>query len=68
VHFALSQQRLWIVYGRTGQGTMAGEDVYLQKWLAFGDPASKVRFGKDIVAMHFELRGIRPVSRQDQMK
>ena len=67
-HFALSQQRLWVVYGRTGQGTMAGEDVYLQKWLAFGDPASKVRFGKDIVAMHFELRGIRPVSRQDQMK
>jgi uncharacterized membrane protein len=63
-HFASSQQRLWVVYGRTGQGTMAGADVYLQKWLAFGDPASKVSFGNDIVAMRFELRSIRSVSRQ----
>jgi len=67
-HFASPQQRLWVVYGRTGQGTMAGEDVYLQKWLAFGDPTSKVRFGKDIVAMRFDLRGIRSVSRQGQIK
>jgi hypothetical protein len=47
---------------------MAGEDVYLQKWLAFGDPTFKVRFGKDIVAMRFDLRGIRSVSRQGQIK
>jgi hypothetical protein len=67
-HFASSQQRLWVVYGRAGQGTMVGEDVYLQKWLAFGDPASKVRFGKDIVAMRFDLRSHRSVSRQDQIK
>jgi mannosyltransferase len=67
-HFALSQQRLWVVYGRAGQGTMAGEDVYLQKWLAFGDSTSKVRFGKDIVAMRFDLQSIRSVSRQDQIK
>jgi hypothetical protein len=67
-HFASPQQRLWVVYGRTGQGTMAGEDVYLQKWLAFGDPTSKVSFGKDIVAMRFDLRGIRSVSRQGQIK
>ena len=67
-HFASPQQRLWVVYGRTGQGTMAGEDVYLQKWLAFGDPTSKVRFGKDVVAMRFDLRGIRSVSRQGQIK
>jgi mannosyltransferase len=67
-HFASSQQRLWVVYGRTGQGTTAGADVYLQKWLAFGDPTSKVSFGNDIVAMRFDLRGIRSASRQHQMK
>jgi len=67
-HFASSQQRLWVVYGRAGQGTMVREDVYLQKWLAFGDPASKVSFGNDIVAMRFDLQGIRSVSRQDQIK
>jgi hypothetical protein len=50
-HFASSQKHLWVVYGRTGQGTIAGADVYLQKWFAFGDPASKVSFGNDIVAM-----------------
>ena len=37
------QQRIWVVYGRTGQATMAGEDVYLQSWLAFGDPVSKAK-------------------------
>jgi hypothetical protein len=47
---------------------MAGADVYLQKWLAFGDPASMVSFGNDIVAMRFDLRSIRSVSRQDQIK
>jgi mannosyltransferase len=67
-HFASSQQRLWVVYGRAGQGTMVREDVYLQKWLAFGDPASKVSFGNDIVAMRFDLHGIRSVSQQDQIK
>jgi mannosyltransferase len=67
-HFMSSHQRLWVVYGRTGQGKMAGEDVYLQKWLAFGNPDSEVRFGKDIVAMHFDLRGILSASRQGQMK
>jgi mannosyltransferase len=67
-HFTASQQRLWVVYGRTGQGTLTGEDAYLQKWLAFGNPDSKVRFGKDIVAMHFNLRDIRSGSRQEQMK
>jgi hypothetical protein len=45
---------------------MAGEDAYLQKWLVFGDPPSKVRFGKDIVAMRFELRGIRSVTRRQE--
>lgn len=68
VHFASSQQRVWVVYGRTGQETMAGEDVYLQKWIAFRDPTSKVRFGKDIVAVCFDRRDIRSVSRQDQIK
>jgi hypothetical protein len=57
-HFASSQQRLWVVYGRTGQGTTAGADVYLKKWLAFGDPTSKVGFGKDIVAIRFDRLGI----------
>ena len=67
-HFASPQQRLWVVYGRTGQGTMAGADVYLQKWLAFGDPAFKVSFGNDIVAVRFDLRSTRSVSRQGQIK
>jgi hypothetical protein len=67
-HFASSEQRLWVVYGRAGQGTMVREGVYLQKWLAFGDPASKVSFGNDIVAMRFDLQGIRSVSQQDQIK
>jgi hypothetical protein len=47
---------------------MAGEDVYLQNWLALDDPVSKARFGKDIVAMRFDLRSIPSVSRQDQIK
>ena len=59
------QQRIWVVYGRTGQATMAGEDVYLQSSLAFGDPVSKARFGKDIVAMRFELGRISSANQQD---
>jgi hypothetical protein len=47
---------------------MAGADVYLQKWLAFGDPAFKVSFGNDIVAVRFDLRSTRSVSRQGQIK
>ena len=62
------QQRIWVVYGRTGQAPMAGEDVYLQNWLVFGDPVSKARFGKDIVAMRFELGRISSANQQDQIK
>ena len=47
---------------------MAGADVYLQKWLAFGDPTSKVSFGNDIVAMRLDPRSIRSVSQQDKVK
>ena len=43
-------------------------DSYKEKWLAFGDPAFKVSFGNDIVAVRFDLRSTRSVSRQGQIK
>jgi len=48
------EQRIWVVYGRTGQGIIETEKTYLQKWLALAAPASKTRFGKHVVALRFE--------------
>ena len=49
------QGRIWLVYGRTGQGLIDTEEAYLQKWLALGSPVCKLRFGLHIVVLRFEL-------------
>jgi 4-amino-4-deoxy-L-arabinose transferase-like glycosyltransferase len=54
------EERLWVVYGRTGQGIIGTEETYLQNWLAFGAPASKTRFGQHIVVLRFEPVGAVP--------
>lgn len=46
--------RVWLVYGRTGQGRMIPEQEYLRKWAALGPPVATVRFGRHVVAWRFE--------------
>lgn len=54
--------RVWVVYGRVGQGIVIPEDAYLKKWSAFGAPASTVRFGRYVVALRFDRAGKLPRS------
>jgi len=45
---------IWAVYGRTGQGAIPPKSVLLQSWSAQGNPNEHVKFGKDIIAIHFD--------------
>jgi hypothetical protein len=45
---------IWVVYGRTGQGPIETEELYLQKWFALGSPVCKLRFGLQVVVLRFE--------------
>jgi mannosyltransferase len=47
-------KRIWVVYGRAGQGIIETEESYLQKWLTFGTPVSKIRFGKHVVILRID--------------
>ena len=47
-------ERIWVVYGRTGQGITETEENYLKKWLIFGTPVSKIEFGKHVVILRFD--------------
>ena len=49
------EERVWVVYGRTGQGITETEQTYLQKWFALGTPASETRFGRHVLVLRFEL-------------
>lgn len=62
-----SQRSLWIIYGRTGQGVMSGEDAYLHKW-PIGKAASKIRFGRNIVAIRLKAETTRSASQQGPVK
>lgn len=46
--------RIWLIYGRTGQGTMITEQDYLRRWQTLGAPAETVHFGRNVVAWRFE--------------
>lgn len=46
--------RIWLVWGRTGQGLIDTEEAYLQRWLALGSPVCKLRFGRHVVVLRFE--------------
>lgn len=46
--------RIWLVWGRTGQGLIDTEETYLQRWLALGSPVCKLRFGLHVVVLRFE--------------
>jgi mannosyltransferase len=50
----IREQRIWVVYGRTGQGVSPTEQVYLQKWLALGAPVVKNRFGRHVSVLRFD--------------
>lgn len=45
--------RVWVVYGRVGQGAMIPAEDYLRKWSALGTPAATVHFGDRVVAWRF---------------
>jgi mannosyltransferase len=57
-----SRRRLWVVYGRTGQGVMSGEQEYMRKWSILGAPASEARFAGDIVITGFDPEIFRSAS------
>jgi len=46
--------RIWLVWGRTGQGLIDTEETYLQRWLTLGPPVCKLRFGLHVVVLRFE--------------
>jgi len=45
--------RVWVIYGRTGQGITHPEESYLQNWLALGTPTSERRFGRHVMVLRF---------------
>ncbi len=47
-------ERVWVVYGRSGQGAQEPEESFRQKWSAFGIPAEQVRFGSHILVFRFD--------------
>jgi mannosyltransferase len=48
------EERLWVVYGRTGQGIIPTEESHLQKWSALGAPILENRFGRQVVVWLFQ--------------
>src|SRR5262249_8612774 len=47
-------ERVWVLYGRVGQGAQEPEEGFRQKWLAFGSPAEQARFGSHILIFRFD--------------
>jgi hypothetical protein len=46
--------RVWVVYGRTGQGISRTEESSVQKWLDVGTPILESRFGRHVIVLRFE--------------
>jgi mannosyltransferase len=46
--------RVWVVFGRTGQGVSQPMESYLRKWSKLGTPADTLHFGRSIVAVRFD--------------
>lgn len=51
---AAAGERVWVLYGRVGQGAQEPEEGFRQKWLAFGSPAEQARFGSHILIFRFD--------------
>jgi len=46
--------QVWIVYGRTGQGSVDSEETFVKNWSVLGAPVSKKRFGQHVIVLHFD--------------
>ena len=44
---------LWVIHGRTGQGTVEQVEEFLNRWTSFGTPNTEVVFGKHIVIRRY---------------
>jgi hypothetical protein len=51
---AAAAERVWAVYGRVGQGLQEPEELFRQKWAAFGTPAEQIGFGASILVLRFD--------------
>jgi hypothetical protein len=51
---AAAAERVWAVYGRVGQGIQEPEELFRQKWAAFGTPAEQIGFGASILVLRFD--------------
>jgi hypothetical protein len=51
---AAAAERVWAVYGRVGQGMQEPEELFRQKWAAFGTPAEQIGFGASILVLRFD--------------
>lgn len=47
-------ERVWAVYGRVGQGVQEPEQLFRQKWAAFGPPEEQIGFGASIIVLRFD--------------
>lgn len=48
-------RRVWVVYGRVGQGIQEPEGEFRQNWSALGAPAEQDRFGSSILLLRFDI-------------
>ena len=60
---AVEGERVWVVYGRVGQGAQEPEEEFRQKWSAFGVPAEEVRFGLHVHILRFDNSATAPQRR-----
>lgn len=51
---AAADARVWVIYGRVGQGIQESEADFRGKWSAFGSPAAQIRFGAHILILRFD--------------
>jgi mannosyltransferase len=51
---AAAAERVWAVYGRVGQGIQEPEELFREKWAAFGTPAEQIGFGASILVLRFD--------------
>jgi hypothetical protein len=51
---AAAAEHVWAVYGRVGQGIQEPEELFRQKWAAFGAPAAQIGFGASILVVRFD--------------
>lgn len=46
--------RIWVIYGRVGQGVQEPQAQFLHRWASFGPPAQEIKFGASVLVLRFD--------------